>query len=109
MRSFDFQPRTRVIFGAGVIDRLGELARELNFKRTLLVADRGLVASGHVEVAGGVPTMALEYAGKAPRVATCSGTTPSEALLTAGATSCAFRHCCTSPVQIGVPSPVTSS
>jgi alcohol dehydrogenase len=51
MRSFDFQPRTRVIFGAGVIDRLGDLARELNFKRTLLVADHGLVASGHVDEA----------------------------------------------------------
>ena len=51
MRSFDFQPRTRVVFGAGVIDRLGDLARELNFKRTLLVADHGLVASGHVDEA----------------------------------------------------------
>jgi len=51
MRDFDFQPRTRVIFGAGVIDRLGDLARELNFKRTLLVADHGLVASGHVDEA----------------------------------------------------------
>src|ERR1041384_5068662 len=51
MRHFDFQPRTRVIFGAGVIERIGELARELNFKRTLLVADHGLVASGHVDEA----------------------------------------------------------
>jgi alcohol dehydrogenase class IV len=51
MRSFDFQPRTRVIFGAGAIERLGELARELKFQRTLLVADRGLVASGHVDEA----------------------------------------------------------
>jgi alcohol dehydrogenase len=51
MRSFDFQPRTRVVFGAGVVDRLGELARELNFQRTLLVADHGLVASGHVDEA----------------------------------------------------------
>src|SRR5882724_10395061 len=48
METFDFQPRTRVLFGAGVIERLGELALELNFRRTLLVADRGLVASGHV-------------------------------------------------------------
>jgi alcohol dehydrogenase class IV len=40
-----------VVFGAGVIERLGELARELNFKRTLLVADHGLVASGHVDEA----------------------------------------------------------
>jgi alcohol dehydrogenase len=53
MRSFDFQPRTRVVFGAGVIDRLGELARELDFRRTLLVADHGLLASGHVDEAVG--------------------------------------------------------
>ncbi|MBC8030542.1 MAG: iron-containing alcohol dehydrogenase [Pyrinomonadaceae bacterium] len=51
MKSFDFQARTRVIFGAGAIERLGELARELGFHRTLLVADRGLVASGHVDEA----------------------------------------------------------
>jgi alcohol dehydrogenase len=51
MDSFDFQPRTRVVFAPGAIERLGELARELNFRRTLLVADRGLVASGHVDEA----------------------------------------------------------
>ena len=53
LKDFDFQPRTRVVFGAGVIERLGELARELNFKRTLLVADHGMVASGHVDEAVG--------------------------------------------------------
>lgn len=36
-----------------MIERLGELARELNFKRTLLVADHGMVASGHVDEAVG--------------------------------------------------------
>src|SRR5919202_1808617 len=51
MKSFDFQPRTRVIFGAGAIGQLGNLALELGFRRTLLVADRGLVDSGHVEEA----------------------------------------------------------
>ena len=51
MKSFDFQPRTRVIFGAGAINELGKLAVELGFRRTLLVADRGLVASGHVDEA----------------------------------------------------------
>lgn len=51
METFDFQPHTRVIFGAGTISRLGELARELGFRRTLLVADRGLVNSGHVDEA----------------------------------------------------------
>lgn len=48
MQPFEYQPRTRVVFGAGTIKRLGELARELNFHRSLLVADHGLVASGHV-------------------------------------------------------------
>ena len=51
MKSFDFQPRTRLIFGAGTIDQLGKLAVELGFRRTLLVADHGLVASGHVDEA----------------------------------------------------------
>jgi len=51
MRSFDFQPRTRVIFGAGVVNQLGKLAVELGFTRTLFVADHGLLASGHVDEA----------------------------------------------------------
>src|SRR6478672_5782835 len=51
MKSFDFQTRTRVIFGAGAINELGKLAVELGFRRTLLVADHGLVASGHVDEA----------------------------------------------------------
>src|SRR5438128_11989359 len=48
MRSFDFCTRTRIVFGDGALARLGELARELAFTRTLIVADRGLVATGHV-------------------------------------------------------------
>jgi alcohol dehydrogenase len=48
MEPFDFQARTRVIFGAGIFSQLGALARELGFRRTLLVADRGLVAAGYV-------------------------------------------------------------
>ncbi|HLL72718.1 MAG TPA: iron-containing alcohol dehydrogenase [Pyrinomonadaceae bacterium] len=54
MQPFDFQLHTRVVFGAGVLARLGALARELDFRRTLLVADRGLVASGHVAEASAV-------------------------------------------------------
>lgn len=53
MDSFDFQLHTRVIFEIGAIERLGTLARELGFRRTLLVADHGLVASGHVDEAIG--------------------------------------------------------
>ena len=48
MKPFDFQTRTRLVFGAGVFNQLGALAAELGFRRTLLVADRGLVASGFV-------------------------------------------------------------
>ena len=44
---FDFQPQTRVVFGAGSLARLGELARELGGKRILLVTDPGLEAAGH--------------------------------------------------------------
>jgi alcohol dehydrogenase len=48
MLPFEFQPRTRVIFGAGCVERVGATARELKFQRTLLVADAGLVEAGHV-------------------------------------------------------------
>ena len=49
MQGFDFQPHTRVIFGNGALQGLGQLAREVGFRRTLLVADRGLVAAGYAE------------------------------------------------------------
>jgi alcohol dehydrogenase len=51
MEYFDFHLLTRVIFGPGEFNRLGEVARELNFHRALLVADRGIVACGYVEEA----------------------------------------------------------
>ena len=49
MHPFDFSLRTRVVFGDDVFARLGELARELGFTRALLVADRGIVATGQVD------------------------------------------------------------
>ncbi len=39
------------MFGSGMLERLGRVASELGFHKTLLVADRGLVACGHVEQA----------------------------------------------------------
>ncbi len=45
---FDLLPHTRLVFGAGSLARLGELARELGGQRALVVTDRGLVAAGHV-------------------------------------------------------------
>ncbi len=44
-----FQVPVRLVFGAGSFERLGELARELGFRRTLLVSDRGLLPAGYVE------------------------------------------------------------
>ncbi len=49
MQSFDFQSRTRLIFGEGSFERLGALASELGFSKTLLVADKGMLACGYVE------------------------------------------------------------
>ncbi|MCA9067129.1 MAG: iron-containing alcohol dehydrogenase, partial [Planctomycetaceae bacterium] len=46
--AFDFDPRTRVVFGQGTLGRLGELTAELG-KRVLLVTDRGLRDAGHEE------------------------------------------------------------
>lgn len=51
MENFDFQSRTRVVFGNGSLARLGELARELRFNCSLLVADHGLLACGYVDEA----------------------------------------------------------
>ena len=53
---FDFQPRTRVVFGAGVLSRLGELCLELGAKRVLLVTDNGLEKVGHPQ--RGIESMA---------------------------------------------------
>lgn len=46
LTDFDFDPRTRVVYGNGVLSRLGELAREFG-NRALLVTDKGLKDVGH--------------------------------------------------------------
>jgi alcohol dehydrogenase len=51
MVSFDCHPRTRVVFGPGTFTRLGQLARELDLRRPLLVADRGIRDAGYVDEA----------------------------------------------------------
>jgi alcohol dehydrogenase len=45
--AFDYHSPTRVVFGAGALARLGELARELGGTRVLLVTDPGLEEAGH--------------------------------------------------------------
>ncbi len=40
MTPFDYRPRTRIVFGLGEFNRLGEIAREAGGTRCLFVADR---------------------------------------------------------------------
>ena len=80
MIPFDFQARTRVVFGQGSIERLGPVARELNFQRTLLVADQGVVTPGHVAKA----TRWLEGAGIAVTPYHDFGENPDSAMIDAG-------------------------
>jgi alcohol dehydrogenase len=47
LAAFDYQPRTRVVFGVNSVERVGELAKTLDAKRVLLVTDRGIVSAGH--------------------------------------------------------------
>ena len=52
--AFDYHSPTRVVFGAGTLARLGELARELGGTRVLVVTDPGLWQAGH-------PQRAVEF------------------------------------------------
>ncbi|MDA7916193.1 iron-containing alcohol dehydrogenase [Verrucomicrobia bacterium] len=47
--SFDYEPRTRLVFGCEKIDQIGDLAKELGGTRVLLVTDSGIVAAGHAQ------------------------------------------------------------
>ena len=49
--SFDYQPRTRVVFGAAVFDQLGKIVHQLGGRRVLLVTDPGLRNAGHCSTA----------------------------------------------------------
>lgn len=49
LEPFDYDPRTRVVFGPGTLSQLGNLAAELGGARGLLVTDRGLAAAGHLQ------------------------------------------------------------
>jgi len=47
--AFDFQPRTRIVFGIGGIDRAGELSAEFGARKVLVVTDPGVVKAGHLD------------------------------------------------------------
>jgi alcohol dehydrogenase len=59
MKPFDFQKHTRIIFGEGRFRELGAIASACNFRRTLIVSDRGLIDCGYIDDA----TASLEEAG----------------------------------------------
>ena len=61
-RPCDVCVRTRVVFGDDALARLGDLAGDLSFTRTLIVADRGIVATGQVARAASI----LDASGIAP-------------------------------------------
>lgn len=46
---FDYHPRTRLIYGNGTLNRVGEMAREIGGTRVLVVSDPGIVKAGYVE------------------------------------------------------------
>jgi len=46
---FDFDPRTRVVFGNHSSSRIGELTREYGGRNALLVTDPGIEAAGHID------------------------------------------------------------
>ncbi len=51
---FDYHPLTRVVFAAGALNRLGELAGELGGDKVLLITDPGLWAAGHPQRAADI-------------------------------------------------------
>ena len=49
MQSFDFQSSTRVVFGENTLDQLGDLTKELEARRVLVVTDPGIIRAGIVD------------------------------------------------------------
>ncbi len=46
---FDYEPRTRLVFGVNTVDRVGELACGIGARKVLLVTDQGIVSAGHAD------------------------------------------------------------
>jgi alcohol dehydrogenase len=78
---FEAESRTRLVFGPGALSRLGEIARELGLRRTLVVSDPGVVAVGHTARA----CAALESAGIAAATFSAFDHDPTSAMVDAGA------------------------
>jgi alcohol dehydrogenase len=48
---FDFHPRTRLVYGEGTLEALGELVKEYGGRRVLVVTDAGIAKAGHAGAA----------------------------------------------------------
>jgi alcohol dehydrogenase len=72
MTPFDFYPRTRIVFGPGKVESLGELAGELGARRVLVVSDPGIVEAGHAArgiaalARAGIETQLFDHVGENP-------------------------------------------
>jgi alcohol dehydrogenase len=51
MIGFDFQAATRMVFGSGAVERLGEIAAQIPAQRALVVTDEGIVRAGLLQKA----------------------------------------------------------
>ena len=80
MVPFEFQSRIRIVFGHRTLLRLGQLAREIGFRRTLVVADPGVVEAGHAAQA----VRLLETAGIETTLYTDFGVNPDSTMIEAG-------------------------
>ena len=80
MIPFDFDPSIRVVFGAGTLDQLGDLASALAGPRALLVTDPGLVQADLAEQA----QHALQNAGLATTTFSAVGENPTTEHVAAG-------------------------
>src|SRR5438094_1806147 len=49
LHSFDYQARTRLVFGLNSVASIGQLARGLGAKVVLVVTDPGIVTAGHAD------------------------------------------------------------
>lgn len=89
-QQFEFEARTRVVFGPGAFERLGEIARaQLGFSRTLVVADHGLEEAGYV----GRALTLLRDAGIDASAFLEFGPNPDTAMIEAGRAVAASFHC----------------
>jgi alcohol dehydrogenase len=86
--AFEHASRTRLVFEPGALSRLGEIARELAFRRTLVVSDVGVVAAGYTARA----SQALESAGIVVATFSDFDHDPTSAMADAGAAVARARN-----------------